>query len=112
MTSFFWVINVAEPGPDHLQVQVQSPSFVLPNKLKPFIQVSSLIIGFLKTTQLFSPNPLGSLHIVRVEMLLFSPLNIAVSSTFFFFLSDRDRSRLFSDYISFNMMVPHDPSSF
>ncbi len=31
-------------------------------------------------TQLFSPNPLSSLRIVRVEMLLLSLLNIAVSS--------------------------------
>ena len=48
-------------------------------------QLVSLLSGFLKVTQLFSPNPLSSLCIVRVEMLLLSLLNKAVSSTVVFF---------------------------
>ena len=49
-------------------------------KWSHFIQLASLISGFLKATQQFSPNPLSSVHTVEVEILLLSLLNI-VSST-------------------------------
>jgi len=73
-----------------------------------FFQLASLISGFLKATQLFSPNPLSSLRIVRVKMLLLSLLNIPVSSTVVVFLrfdftkrlNDRRSQSLFFDYIS------------
>lgn len=50
-------------------------------KLKLF---ASLISGILKATQLFSPSPLCSLCIVGVEMLLISPINLAMSCAVFF----------------------------
>ena len=47
-----------------------------------FFSFASLISGFLKATQLLSPNPLRSFHIVCVEMLLLSLFNIAVNVDF------------------------------
>ena len=57
---------------------------MLPSKLKPFSLFVSLISGFVKATQLLSPNPLSSLYIVHVEMLLLLLLNIALSPTVVF----------------------------
>ena len=50
-----------------------------------FSQFASLIRGSLEATQLFSPNPLSSLRIVRVEMLLLSLSNMSVSSIVVFY---------------------------
>ena len=59
---------------------------MLSSKLKLFFpQLASLISGFLKATQLFSPNPLSSPHTAHVEMLSLSLSNIAVSPTIDFF---------------------------
>uniref|UniRef100_A0A3B5PS70 DDE-1 domain-containing protein n=1 Tax=Xiphophorus maculatus TaxID=8083 RepID=A0A3B5PS70_XIPMA len=44
--------------------------------------------SFLTATQLFNPNPLSSLRIVRVEMLLHSQLNILLSSAVVFLRLD------------------------
>lgn len=68
-------------------------------------QLASLISGFLKTTQLFSPRPLTSLHFVHVEMLLLSLINITLSSTVvFFYLCDRPSG---SFRFSFSMVSQH-----
>lgn len=53
-----------------------------------FPQLTSLITSFLKDMQPFSPNPLGFLHIVHVEMLFLSLPNIALSSDVIFLWSD------------------------
>jgi len=92
--------------PHDLLSLLQSSIFMLPSKLKP------LICGFLKGPQLFSPNPLSSLHIVRVEMLLLSLLNTPVSSTVAFLrydltkgIADYDHSRLFSRPHVFQLLI-------
>lgn len=64
-------------------------------------------------TQLFSPNPVCSCHIVHVEMLLVSLLNVAVSSTTIYYFTKRDFQSWsdFSDHISSTkLMVHHYPS--
>ena len=67
-----------------------------------FSRLASLISGFLKATQLFRPNPLSSLHIVRVEMLLLSLSSSREFCCFYFLRYDftkrssaHDHSRFF-----------------
>ena len=81
-----------------------------------FVRLASLVSGFLKATQLFSPSPLSSLHIVRVEMLLLSLLNIALHSTVTFLqfdftkrLSDR-HSRSFRIFFRPHFVLEDDGS--
>ena len=71
--------------PHDLLPLLQHPIFMLPSKLNFFFSwLASLIHGYLKATQLFSPIHLSSLHTVCVEMLLLSLLNITLSSTVVF----------------------------
>ena len=50
-----------------------------------FFRLASPLSGFLRATQMFSPNPLSSLRFVWEEMLFLSLLNKDVSSTVFVF---------------------------
>lgn len=51
---------------------------MLPGKLNLFhFRLASLISGFLRAAQLFTLNPLSSLHTVHVEMLLVALANTA-----------------------------------
>jgi len=73
-----------------------------------FSWLASLISGLLRATKLFSPNPLSSLRIVRVEMLLLSLLNIALSYTVVFLRLDFTKS--LSDRQSWSVRIffrPH-----
>ena len=87
------------------------PFFMPPSKLRPFFQVASVISGFLKASELFSPNPLSSLHIVHVEMLLLSILTIALSSTVVVFLWFDFTKRL-SDHQSLSIRIFYQPHLF
>ena len=65
------------------------PGFEFGLENGPFgVNTTLVISGFHKATQLFSPNPFGSLHLVCVEMLLLSLLNIPLSSAVVFLLFD------------------------
>lgn len=68
-------------GPNYLLPLLQNPILLLPNKLKPFFQSTSLIFGFL----------------LYVEMLSMSPLDITVSSAVFLRF---DFTRCFIDWQS------------
>ena len=123
VVNIFWVTyscNIAEPGlyqlnqPSYadapISLQQGKSGLIKPHDLFPcskgqslcsqakwslFIQLASLISGFLKATQEFSPNPLSSVNSLHVEMLLLSLLNIAMSSTVFFFYDLSDLGSLF-----------------
>lgn len=75
------------------------------NSYPLFPRLASLISGFLKATQLFSPDPLSSLHVLHVQMFPRPILNAALSLTKR--LSDcRSASlRLFSNHISSSKMM-------
>lgn len=66
---------------------------MLPGKLNLFhFGLVSLISGFLWAAQLFSPNPLSSLHTVHVEMLWFALVNTATSVAADFLQQDFTKS--------------------
>lgn len=68
---------------------------MLPGKRNLFhFGLASLISGFLLAAQLFSPNPLSSLHTVHVEMLLFALVNTAGSAAADFLQQDCTKSEL------------------
>ena len=73
-----------------------------------FPRLASLISGFLKAPQLFGSNPLSSLHIVRVEMLLPSLLNTDVTSTVDFLRLDVTKHLNDLQSLSFKIFcLPH-----
>lgn len=66
---------------------------MLPGKRNLFhSELASLIGGFLRAAQLFSPNPLSCLHTARVDMLLFALVNTAASGAAEFLQQDFTKS--------------------
>ena len=94
--------------PHDLFPLLQSPIFMLPSKLKPFFLIGFAEKCFSFSTAL-STNSLSSLHIMQVEMLLLSLLNIAMSAVDYLPL---DFSKRLPDLLSRSFKIFFQPHFF